>query len=411
MRTITETIHHCLSLPPHLASIKLSEAIRELFPDHAILETDDWEFNLNAFLESGQAFADLDDRMHATIRASWINANWPVSHDLQTGLLKIEWREHKLMVLVVNYEDCTKRYAILAESEKVCHAFFRRVCESGDSVNGRILIFNNGHFHVDEALYEELKKCSRADLTYSDHLSQAIEENVFGFFKSKDVYDQYGVPWKRGVLFIGPPGNGKTQTIKAIISESKRACIYVKAFNSETTSISRGIATVFAKARRVAPCLLVMEDIDSLVPRDHLSNLLNELDGFANNHGILVLATTNHPDKLDPALTQRPSRFDRKIYFELPEESVRLEYLKRRNQLRPECARASDEELQLVAVETHGFTFAYLKELELSATMLFSRSIGVKSYFQCLSEMVTPLRKQMKSDAKIPAAKKVDEDE
>src|SRR4029077_18785777 len=87
------------------------------------------------------------------------------------------------------------------------------------------------------------------------------------------------------------------------------------------------IRSVFERARKTTPCLLVLEDLDSLINDLNRSFFLNELDGFAANTGILVLATTNHPERLDPALLNRPSRFDRKYLFALPAHTERHAYI------------------------------------------------------------------------------------
>ena len=96
---------------------------------------------------------------------------------------------------------------------------------------------------------------------------------------------------------------------------------------------------------------------------------LNELDGFETNNGVAVLATTNHPDKLDPAILDRPSRFDRKYFFDLPAGSERLAYITFWNQkLQPELRLSEKASLKVVG-QTEGFSFAYLKELFLSSMM------------------------------------------
>jgi len=114
------------------------------------------------------------------------------------------------------------------------------------------------------------------------------------------VYERYGVPWKRGVLFLGPPGNGKTHTLKALLNASPGVpCLYVKSFKADYRGTDQdNIRKVFGRARACAPCLLVLEDLDSLIDDENRSFFLNELDGFADNAGIVTLATTNHPDKL-----------------------------------------------------------------------------------------------------------------
>lgn len=117
----------------------------------------------------------------------------------------------------------------------------------------------------------------------------------------------------------------------------------------------------------VNPCVIVLEDIDSMVSNKNRSFFLNELDGFRSNSGIVVLATTNHPEKLDTAILDRPSRFDRKYYFDLPADAERMAYLEKWNQgLQPDM-RMTDSGATTVVSGTAGFSFAYLKELLVSS--------------------------------------------
>jgi AAA+ superfamily predicted ATPase len=111
---------------------------------------------------------------------------------------------------------------------------------------------------------------------------------------------------------------GKTISIKALMRtmtnrKNKIPCLYVK--SAPQTYM---IASVFSLARMEAPCLLVFEDIDTIVTPTTRSYFFNEVDGVANNDGIMMVASTNYLDRLDPGLTQRPSRFDRKYLFPLP---------------------------------------------------------------------------------------------
>jgi AAA+ superfamily predicted ATPase len=131
----------------------------------------------------------------------------------------------------------------------------------------------------------------------------------------------------------------------------------------------QAIRVAFARVRHSAPCLMVLEDLDALIKAQHRSMLLNELDGFAANTGIVTLATTSHPERLDPALIDRPSRFDRKYHFELPGRPERLAYILRWNATLQLELRISESCAETVVDGTQGFSYAYLKELFLSSTM------------------------------------------
>src|SRR5207302_5376334 len=194
------------------------------------------------------------------------------------------------------------------------------------------------------------------------------------------------VPWKRGILFVGPAGNGKTHAVKALINALAQPCLYVKSFRAEHRTEEDNIRQVFDRARKSAPCILVLEDLDSLLTSQNRSFFLNELDGFAANVGIVALATTNHPERLDPSILDRPSRFDRKYPFDLPELAERQAYITMWNgTLKPQL-RLSEEGVAKISELTGEFSFAYLKELFLSSMM---RWIGKQSTESMDDVMVT----------------------
>lgn len=177
------------------------------------------------------------------------------------------------------------------------------------------------------------------------------------------------MPWKRGLLFAGPPGNGKTHAVKAIANSLDKPCLYVKSFKESGEPDEYGMHTVFARARDTGPCILVLEDLDALVTETNRSFFLNEMDGFAANGGILTLATTNHPERLDPAIVHRPSRFDRTYRFDLPGRDERRAYVERWNASLQPAMRIAVETIACLVERTANFSFAYLKELFLSAAM------------------------------------------
>ena len=133
-------------------------------------------------------------------------------------------------------------------------------------------------------------------------------------------------------------------------------------------------------------------------------SFLNELDGFETNTGVVVLATTNHPDKLDPAILDRPSRFDRKYYFHLPAETERLAYIAAWNkELQPEL-RLSESAARKVAQQTEGFSFAHLKELFLSSMMQWMATNQTVSMDEIILGQSDRLRTQIGAQEKAAAA-------
>lgn len=166
------------------------------------------------------------------------------------------------------------------------------------------------------------------------------------------------------------------------------------------------MAQVFARAR-LAPSLVVLEDLDSMLHNQNRSFFLNELDGFKVNTGVVVLATTNHPEKLDPAILDRPSRFDRKYHFALPGATERLAYIQKWNgELQPEL-RVEPHDARLIVRETKGFSFAYLKELFVASMAQWMSTSGSGPMAEILSTQCRLLRKQMStSDGKKRKTKK-----
>jgi ATP-dependent 26S proteasome regulatory subunit len=141
----------------------------------------------------------------------------------------------------------------------------------------------------------------------------------------------------------------------------------------------------------------VLEDLDSLIDDENRAFFLNELDGFAANTGVVILATTNHPDKLDPAILDRPSRFDRKYYFNLPSLAERLGFLSFWNQSLEPDLKLSEGALRKLGKATEGFSFAHLKELFLSSMMQWMSEGRVREMGSVMSNRITVLREQMNS--------------
>jgi AAA+ superfamily predicted ATPase len=160
------------------------------------------------------------------------------------------------------------------------------------------------------------------------------------------------------------------------------------------------MSEVFKRARLNAPCVVVLEDLDAMIDKDNRAFFLNELDGFHPNTGLVVLASTNHPEKLDSSILDRPSRFDRKYYFQLPADAERRAYVDKWNyELQPEM-RVSEESVTRVVSETQDFSFAYLKELFVTSMVQWMSSGGSASMDEVLLGQTELLRGQMNTRKK-----------
>ncbi len=203
-----------------------------------------------------------------------------------------------------------------------------------------------------------------------------------------ELFRQLGLEPPRGVLLVGPPGTGKTLTARALATNL--GVNYIAVVGPELLSKYYGEAEaklrqVFEKARQAAPCLVFIDEIDALAPNREqvegevekrlVAQLLGLLDGFEPLQGVVVLAATNRPDHLDPAL-RRPGRFDREVVFGVPDREGRLAILQ--IQTRP-MPLAADVDLLAIATAAVGFVGADLKALTQAAAYAALRRVDVQT--------------------------------
>jgi hypothetical protein len=171
-----------------------------------------------------------------------------------------------------------------------------------------------------------------------------------------------------------------------------------KSFRSRYDTDERNIDEIFDRARRIAPCALVFEDLDAQITPRNRSFFLNQLDGFAPNAGLLVLATTNHPERLDPAILERPSRFDRKYHFPLPLPGGRAAFLERWTERLDPHLKLTPEQHATLVEGTDGFSFAYLKELCLATLLRWMKQRPSDGLYPIFASQLEVLRAQMRSE-------------
>jgi len=201
------------------------------------------------------------------------------------------------------------------------------------------------------------------DLVLPAHMARDIRMNVEGFFAGQERYAYLGIPHRRGFLFAGPPGCGKTLTLKTLASTTPAKFISVLG----TADVDDGMLRyALDLAEKFTPAIVLLEDLDRMVQVKgvSLSHFLNLLDGLKVLNGVLVIATCNEPDKLDPALIHRPSRFDRVWRFELPKYEQRLALLRKRGR-----DFFSESALETAARRSDGFSMAYAQEIIVSALL------------------------------------------
>ena len=251
---------------------------------------------------------DYEDRTVPTL--SW--------HVCQWGEERIE-----LVGLPDTYEDSVVAIGYSKNAAKTLKALARSLEEYCNRPEERVLVYASGKWRPDA----EIGKVSWEDIVLPDEHKVEIRTAVENFFSQREVYRSLDFAWRRGVLLVGPLGTGKTMVCKAAAAAlTGLPFLYVRDLSSSHAQEKRLIASVFSRARELSPCVLVFEDIDGFVNNHNRAVFLGELDGFKNNDGMLVLASSNHPERVDEALLKRPSRFDRVFKIGPPAAPERERY-------------------------------------------------------------------------------------
>jgi hypothetical protein len=226
-----------------------------------------------------------------------------------------------------------------------------------------VLVRDRGNLHVRVIEGDDLpytKDHTWDDLFLPNEIKIELKNLVENFLESKDFYLKNKIPWKRGVLLFGKPGNGKTSIIRTIMAMYPFKPVTVVSGASDET-----VREAFTYAEEQSPALLYFEDLDSLLEKSlDPSSFLNLMDGISAKNGLLVVATANEVKKLKANVTDRPSRFDRKFEIPLPNAEMAYIYLKR--WFGDLITIRKCKELAKYATK-HEFSYAYLKELYISA--------------------------------------------
>ncbi|HJT34284.1 MAG TPA: ATP-binding protein [Pirellulales bacterium] len=212
------------------------------------------------------------------------------------------------------------------------------------------------------SILEDLPPCGWHDVALEPGMRQAVEQNTVEILRRRDTFRRHGVPLKRGILLSGPPGTGKTLLAKVLAGLGLATFIYATANDMAVLNWARD---VFELARKLAPTILLLEDLDLYaVERTYSKNgvlgeMLTQLDGFENNDGLIFIGTTNDLEAIDPALRERPSRFDVVLRLGLPTCEARRKILARNLPV----GSASDGLLDQAAADTDGLSGAQVREV------------------------------------------------
>lgn len=210
------------------------------------------------------------------------------------------------------------------------------------------------------------------DLILPDENKETIRKNIVDIIEKQKLYEINGIAIKRGIMFYGPPGCGKTLTGKVLASQMKGVTFiwvtptYVKG--------SESITQIYSLARELAPTIVFIEDVDLIAQDRSLSNdnpvlceLMNQLDGIEENRGVITIITTNFPDVIEGALKDRPGRFDRRVEFGLPDAQTRQDMLE--EMMSGRFPDPDGVNIEAVAAMCDGLTPSHLKEVVNTAVM------------------------------------------
>lgn len=335
-----------------------------------------------------EAFTSLDFLAHRDLglsNATRLASPVPISHARWGGLgddtirardenaaYRVEWQGHTLHLVKaewkLGYSDFSYVW-VIAASQAVARSYALDVARKTNDPGESVLVFHGSCWNRSKEHWQAIQAASFDDLVLASSLKDQIRNDFRRFLSARASYEAHGVAWRRGALFLGPPGNGKTHALRALLRELAIPALYVQSVKARYETEEANLRRVFERARQLVPCALVLEDLDALVNAENRSFFLNQLDGFEKNVGLVVVATTNHPERIDAAILDRPSRFDRKYTFALPELAERRAYLLGWQAKLAERTGFREEDALALAELTESFSFAYLKELVMSSLL------------------------------------------
>ena len=257
----------------------------------------------------------------------------------------------------------------------------------------------------------EVPKVRWEDVGGLEEVKQALREAVEWPLKHREAFERMGIKPPKGILLFGPPGCGKTHIVKALANEAGANFISIKAgeiLSKWFGESEQRIREIFRKARQVAPCIIFFDEIDAIAPRRGMGSdthaterivaqLLTEMSGLEELKDVVVIAATNRPDILDPALL-RPGRFDKVIFVPPPDEKARLEILKIHTRNMP---LAKDVKLEEIARKTEGYSGADLEALCREAALnalredINAKEVKMKHFEKAMEKVKPSISKEL----------------
>jgi len=225
---------------------------------------------------------------------------------------------------------------------------------------------NKPRLHIVGSSNNRIVGCQWDDLVLDHKIRSLLKDDFESFFEREAWFRENKLPFRRGYLLHGPPGNGKSTAVRAMMTSRGLTAYTTRLFDSQVDDSD--LDRLFELAVKNRPSMVLLEDLDRAFPktgvtksRVSLQQLLNNLDGVGTGEGVIVVATANEPTILDPAILRRPGRFDRVVHFPNPSRELRHQYLQQLNPGLPA------RQLKLSVEESEGLSFAQLREVHIIA--------------------------------------------
>ena len=398
------------SAPQISTEVAILASLRGRYPEYTVTVTSPGT-GLLAYARDGQASANLDSksetlsahRLHSPRSDRTANEPGTMHDEVLFGKYDYQWKDNVFIVYVATFPQGFGQTSVHYVLHKRDQELVNGHCEITDqliaaatqwaaNVHDEVLVFDQEYWSKNKELWASVQNSSWDDVIMDKDMKETLVNDVEGFFDCKEDYKEFAVPWKRGIIFHGLPGNGKTISIKALMHglyarPDPIPTLYVKSL-AGCHGPEYAIREIFVKARQSTPCLLVFEDLDSLITDRVKSFFLNEVDGLESNEGLMMLGSTNYLERLDAGISKRPGRFDRKYHFSLPATSERVKYCDywRFKLAKNKSIDFPPELSEAIAEITEGFSFAYLKELFITSLLMIVGSRKVNKEIEGLPE-------------------------
>ncbi|KAK7987392.1 transcription activator acu-15 [Apiospora arundinis] len=365
----------------------ISRSLKENYPSLELVVTPAYNCNLLAYARAGHASfepVENDGKGEKNLPSS---LQWDIyvpparrldgalgglGEQTTFGKYLFKWQGHDFLVYLVDGRDGTQgypgvlNYYVLTPEREQARQLLLAAGRWGADLHEEIWVYDQGTWRKNQELYASIQKASWDQVILDADMKQSLIDDHISFFESRDTYAKLKVPWKRGIIYHGPPRQRQDHI--------PVPTLYVRSLASYGGP-EYSIKQIFGKAREFAPCYLVFEDLDSLIDDSVRSYFLNEVDGLKNNDGIFMVGSTNHLDRLDPGISKRPSRFDRKYYFPDPDLAQRVAYCRfwQGKLADNDEIEFPDELCTAIAEITDKFSFAYMQEAFVAALLAIAQ--------------------------------------